>query len=551
MSRALTSATTLDQLKREAKQWLKALRIGDPEARERLRRAHPGAPADAGLRHVQHAMAREFGLASWARLKAVVPATAARTERSAEVPGESPLQAILLAAGTGDLERLATLLDAHPHFVSERGLLPGNVGLRTALHFGVGREPVARLLLDRGADPNVRDEGDNAYPLHFAAENQDLPVIRLLLEHGADPIGTGDGHELEVIGWATCWDYVTVQPDVLAYLLAHGARHHLFSAVAVGDVDALRAAVAAAPDSLGRVMDRTNRRRTALHLAVVKRQPAALDALLALGADPEARDQAGLTPLDQAALSGEHALAHTLIEHGAVVRLPAAIALARTADLERLLEAEPGCLAPGARFGTLIVRASEHAPAEVIETLVRHGASVDAVDDPATAIDGIARYTALHAAAWHGNTSAADALLRLGANPRVRDGKYNATPAGWADFAGRRATCDRILEADVDVFDAIACGSPARAAAVLDANPEALDRPLSAYSADHEDEDGWQTPIAWAALRDKPEMVALLLARGARVPPTPDGRPLHEVAAERGLSRVSEALLRGGRPSTP
>ena len=36
MSRALTSATTLDQLKREAKQWLKALRTGDPEARARL-----------------------------------------------------------------------------------------------------------------------------------------------------------------------------------------------------------------------------------------------------------------------------------------------------------------------------------------------------------------------------------------------------------------------------------------------------------------------------------------------------------------------------------
>ena len=77
MSRALTSATTLDQLKREAKQWLKALRTGDPEARARLLRAHPGAPPDAGLRHVQHALAREFGFASWARLKASRPRRAA------------------------------------------------------------------------------------------------------------------------------------------------------------------------------------------------------------------------------------------------------------------------------------------------------------------------------------------------------------------------------------------------------------------------------------------------------------------------------------------
>jgi hypothetical protein len=195
------------------------------------------------------------------------------------------------------------------------------------------------------------------------------------------------------------------------------------------------------------------------------------------------------------------------------------------------------------------VRAAERAPGPVIEALVRHGAWVDAVDDPTTAIDGIGGYTALHAAAWHGNTAGADALLRLGANPRVRDAKYNATPAGWADYAGRHATRERIVEANIDVFDAITLATPARVGAVLDADPEALERPLSAYSA-HEDEDAWQTPIAWAALRDKPEMVALLLARGARVPPTPDGRPLHEVAATCGLARVSE-VLRGGPPAMP
>ena len=345
MSRALTSATTLDQLKREAKQWLKALRTGDPEARARLSRAHPGAPVDAGLRHVQHALAREFGFASWARLKAA--AAAAITAASAR---ESPLHGILAAAAAGDVARLTALLDGHPGLVSERGTLPGNSGLRTALHFGVAHQPVVQLLLARGADPNVRDEGDDAFPLHFAAERQDLPVIRLLVEHGADTVGEGTHHELNVLGWATAWDYVTADPAVVAYLLAHGARHHLFSATAVGDVDAIRAAAAADPASLARVMDRTNRRRTALHLAVVKRQPAALQALLALGANPEAPDQSGLTALDQAALAGDAALAEILIAHGAALGLPAAVALGRTADLRRLLAADPGCLAPGARW---------------------------------------------------------------------------------------------------------------------------------------------------------------------------------------------------------
>jgi len=303
---------------------------------------------------------------------------------------------------------------------------------------------------------------------------------------------------------------------------------------------AIHAAVAADRASLSRVMDRTNRRRTALHLAVVKRQPEALAALLALGADPERPDQAGLTPLDQAALDGDAALAGALLAHGATLQLPAAVALGRTADVERLLSAEPGCLAAGARWGTLIVRAAERAPGPVIETLVRHGASVDAVDGSTTAIDGTGRYTALHAAAWHGNTSAADALLRLGADPRVRDGKYHATPAGWADYAGRRATCDRILEADIDVFDAIACGTASRVVAILEADPPALERPLGGDDPD----DAWQSPLAWAALRDKPDMVRLLLARGARVPAAPDGRLLADAVAAQGLSRIAE-LLRG------
>ena len=518
MSRALTSATTLEQLKREAKQWLKALRTGDPEARARLLRAHPGAPPEAGLRHVQHALAREFGFASWARLKAVAPATTAHVLTRDESSQDSQLQAILAAADAGDVVRLTALLDAHPALVSERGTLSGHTGLRTALHFGVQHEPVVRLLLGRGADPNIRDEGDDAFPLHFAVERQDLPVIRLLVEHGADTVGDGTHHELNVLGWATAWDYVTADPAVVAYLLAHGARHTIASAVALGDVDAIRAVVAQAPAERDRTMDRTNRRRRPLHLAIVKEQLAALETLLDLGADTEATDLAGLTPLDQAALAGATAFVDRLIARGAAIRLPAAVALGRPADVVRLVADEPGSLVPGGRWGSLIVRAAERAPAAVIEALVRHGASVDATDDPATAVDGIGGYTALHAAAWHGNTAAADALLRLGANPRRRDARYNATPAGWADFAGRRDTCARILEADIDVFDAIACGTPARVMAILDADPAALDRPLGEYGGTPDE--AAVTPLAWAMERDKPEMVALLQARGAR-PPRP------------------------------
>jgi ankyrin repeat protein len=510
MSRALTSATTLDHLKKEAKQWLHALQAGDAAARARLIGVHPSAPAAAGLRVVQQALAREFGFASWARLKAEVLAAGAR----AGAPRETALRALLHAAGTGDVTQVAAILGAHPDLLNARDTLPGTTGTRTALHYGSDHDPIVRLLLERGADPNIRDDGDNAYPLHFAAERLDLPVIRLLIEHGADPIGDGDGHELSVIGWATCWDYITADPEVTGYLLAHGARHTLFSAVAVGAVDAIPGIVRAAPEALAQVMDRTNRRRTALHLAVIKRQPDALRVLLDLGADTEARDLAGLTALDQAALDGRAELAQLLIERNATIHLPAAVALGRTADIEALIAVEPGCLAPGRRWGSLIVRAAERGTAAAIETLVRLGASVDAEDGSATSVDEIGGYTALHAAAWFGNTAAADALLRLGANPRLRDRKYCATAAGWADYSHHPETRDRIVEGPIDVFDAIALDRPDRVAQILDADPAALDRPLAASAGC--EEDAGVTPIALATKMEKPAMVDLLVARGAR-----------------------------------
>jgi hypothetical protein len=65
MPRKLTSATSLDNLKREAKRWLKALRENDVEARARMQRAYPAAPDRPVLRDVQHALACEYGEASW------------------------------------------------------------------------------------------------------------------------------------------------------------------------------------------------------------------------------------------------------------------------------------------------------------------------------------------------------------------------------------------------------------------------------------------------------------------------------------------------------
>jgi hypothetical protein len=69
MPRQISPRTTLETLRKEAKQWLKALRADDAAARARLLQVVPEGSLQPTLREVQHALAREHGVASWTALK--------------------------------------------------------------------------------------------------------------------------------------------------------------------------------------------------------------------------------------------------------------------------------------------------------------------------------------------------------------------------------------------------------------------------------------------------------------------------------------------------
>lgn len=505
MSRELTSSSRLENLKREAKRWLKALRAGDATARARLAQWHPSPPPEPTLRDVHLAFAREFGLAGWAELKRAVAAIEAARAGSEDARVREYFQ----AAGRGDVDAVRALLDAHPDLL------------------------------------NVREDGDNATPLHFAAERGDMAMVRLLVERGIDTDGDGTVHELNALGWAVCWDYVH-NVEVAEYLLAHGAPHTIHTAVALGDVDALRRIVAADPSQLERRMDRTNKRRHPLHLAVVKGQLPALLTLLELGADPNADDASALTPLDQATIEGKHELVEALLAHGAEPRLPAAVVLGRDADVRRLLASNADLLKPGQRYGTLIVHAARYGSGAMMRALIRAGADPNARDDVETAVDQAVGYTALHAAAFHGNLAAAEALLEAGADPNVRESKWRSTPAGWADYAGHPAVRDRILAARIDLFQCIDFDRADRIPEIVRQSYWLLEKRFRDYADFGTKEDAWwpepwHTPLAWAVMKNRLAAARALLEHGALQPLAPDGRTLAQIA--RGAGHEEMAVL--------
>ena len=86
MPRQITSDTSLENLRKETKRWLRALRTGDAGARARLDRAWPQAPREPVLRNVQHALAREYGQENWIALTRAIGSRAESTEPPVEGP---------------------------------------------------------------------------------------------------------------------------------------------------------------------------------------------------------------------------------------------------------------------------------------------------------------------------------------------------------------------------------------------------------------------------------------------------------------------------------
>lgn len=150
-------------------------------------------------------------------------------------------------------------------------------------------------------------------------------------------------------------------------------------------------------------------------------QVALIDLLCNYGANPN-------TATHAAALHGELDALKALMERGARMDLPVAASLGRTEEARRLLEAASAedrhlALSLAADFGYV----------EIVRLLLDAGENPNRYNP----VGGHSHTTPLHQAAGRGHEEVVRLLVKRGARTDLKDILWQATPADWAQHAGK------------------------------------------------------------------------------------------------------------------
>ena len=434
----LPAEPSLQQLRHQARDLQRAVLRGDQDALAEVAARYPaGRRPDASgdtsaaarfpLSAAQLVAARRYDFPSWIRLRRYVEVVERYSRFPERMAADNPADEFLrlgclyyqddepqrwaqarqvlaahpeitqasvyAAAATADVSRLGAHLAGHPG----PALRPGGpfrceplFYLAYARHdLAIGEDAAltsARLLLEAGADPN---DAQALYNRMFEPGNDHL---ELLLEFG---LGAGDGGP-----WRARLGAALGTPEHLVRSQVHWAVTH-------GMIERVRLLAEHGADLVSPFPDGT----TLAQHAATTGHPDLVRFLVARGAaapdlDPEQRFVAAALAADQAAL-GE------------------------------LLAARPG-LAGAVRVArpALIVWAAAQGRPGSVELLAGLGFDVNAKgrsDVPAEE----PWQTALHVAAMEGRLELARRLLRLGADPGLRDHRFGSTPLGWARYSGQ------------------------------------------------------------------------------------------------------------------
>jgi ankyrin repeat protein len=407
----------LEQLRKQAKELVRAARAGDADALTRL------GDLPVRLAGAQLVLAREHGHASWPALVHAL---------------ETTVESFLAAATSGRCDRARRLLEARPEIAADpwAGLVLGTgwsgdasapggpldwAPLLYVAHSCFAPVQLARDLLARGADPNVtftNEYGAMSAIYGAAGVVHDPALTALLLEAGADP---NDGESLY---------HCAEAPDTacLQLLLEHGARPAGTAALAhhidYDKVEAVGLLLEAGADP--------NEEHWALLVHAVRRGcgPAMLRLLAEHGAELDRRGGEWSTPPEQyrtayqnAVLRGQAETAALLAELGASTDVsPEDLAVAAVARGEAA--ASPLPAEPGADAQETLILAALRGHLEAIVAAVGPNFFGHVGGGPPGSL--------LHHACWIGNPQLVDRLLERGADPVGLSGAEFDTPIAWA-----------------------------------------------------------------------------------------------------------------------
>ena len=481
----LPEQPSLEQLRNQAKDLQRAVRAGSAEATAEVTARYPDAQLPAGspfpLRAAQLVIARRYGFTSWARLKRHVEILQrySRFPERVSTSDDADMFLRLACLSYADdaperwaqarqiLERAPGIVEGNAH-VAAAAADPAALGRALAADPAAARreggpfqwEPLcylayarhdpavsldatlqsARLLLAAGADPNagflwhglptpftvltgVFGEGE-AGPERQPRHPHSLALARLLLAAGADP---NDGQAL----------YNRMfQPDNdhLELLLEFG--------LGAGDGGPWHRLLGDKLDPPAAML------RGELAWAITHGMTARVQLLVAHGVDLTAPLD-GVSAAAMAATTGHADLVDYLVAHGSPPldlaphdAFTAAVLAADRPSLTRLLAGHPGLAATmRAERPALITWAAACGSAAAVELLAELGFDVNAKGRTDLPSDQPWQ-TALHHAAGNGDLELARTLLRLGADPNIRDQRFDGTPLSWARHFGQQELID-------------------------------------------------------------------------------------------------------------
>ena len=286
----LPARANLEHLKKQAKALLHDYQQRDPSATARFSSLGADVASDrAKLADAQHVIAREYGFASWTKLKEHVEASRAEPD---------PRKALIAAVEANDVAKARDLLERHA---------------------------ILREKINEPA-PEIPFGGR---PIGAVASTENREMVDLFLDFGADINARSD--------WAPgSWGVLDgAKPEFADFLISRGARLDAHSAAHLGKLDVLRQIVTAEPSA---VHARGGDGQTPLHFA---RSVEVADFLLSHGADIDALDIDHEGTPAQWMIRDRTELARHLVRRGARTDFLLAVALGDVDLVRRYLDADP------------------------------------------------------------------------------------------------------------------------------------------------------------------------------------------------------------------